>query len=136
VNIVFHAHHAAIPGPVQQRAERGVRKLGGRLRRAVDASVRFAADGPTRRVEIELRAPRAKALVASAEASTHEQALAEALARLEAQVEHLKDLRARRIRQAARAGAAGNGAAFAAADLAAVEDALLDLDDDAETEAT
>jgi hypothetical protein len=74
--------------------------------------------------------------VASAEASTHEQALAEALARLEAQVEHLKDLRARRIRQATRAGAAGNGAAFAAADLAAVEDALLDLDDDAETEAT
>jgi ribosome-associated translation inhibitor RaiA len=132
VNIVFHAHHAEIPGSVQQRAERGVRKLGSRLRRAVDASVRFAADGRTRRVEIELRAPRAKALVASAEATSHERALAEALARLEAQVEHLKDLRARRIRQATRDGALGAGAA----DLAAVGDALLDLEDEAESEGT
>lgn len=131
MNIVFHAHHAEVPGQVQQRAEHGVRKLGSRLRRTVDASVRFAADGRTRRVEIELRAPRAKALVASAEAPSHEQALSEALARLEAQVEHLRDLRARRIRQAARDGAGtGNGAAPSG--LAAVEDALLDLEDEDE----
>ena len=135
MNIVFHAHHAEIPEPVQRRAEHGVRKLGTRLRRAVDASVRFAADGRARRVEIELRAPRAKALVATAEAASHEQALSEALARLEAQVQHLRDLRARRIRQAARdgrgaAGLAGAPTSAESFDLAAVEDALVELEDE------
>ena len=136
MNIVFHAHKADVTDAVQRRAEQGVRKLGARLRRAVDASIRVAADGTTRRVEIEMRAPRAKPLVAVAEARSYEEAVGEALQRLEAQVEHLKDVRARRIRQARGAESAvlGTiGGAIPPTTLADDEDDdLLDLEEDEE----
>jgi ribosome-associated translation inhibitor RaiA len=100
VNIVFHAHHADMPEPLQQRAEQAVRKLATRLRRVVDASVRFSEDGPTRRVEIVLRAPRSEPLVAAGSGRLYEAALGEALVRLESHVEHLRVARGRRIRTA------------------------------------
>ena len=100
MNIVFHAHHADMPEPLQQRAEQAVRKLATRLRRVVDASVRFSEDGPTRRVEIVLRAPRQQPLVAAGSGRQYETALGEALQRLESHVEHLRVARGRRIRTA------------------------------------
>jgi ribosome-associated translation inhibitor RaiA len=100
VNIVFHAHHADMPEPLQQRAEQAVHKLATRLRRVVDASVRFSEDGPTRRVEIVLRAPRSEPLVAAGSGRLYETALGEALERLESHVEHLRVARGRRIRTA------------------------------------
>jgi ribosome-associated translation inhibitor RaiA len=100
VNIVFHAHHADMPEPLQQRAEQAVRKLAARLRRVVDASVRFSEDGPTRRVEIVLRAPRQQPLVAAGSGRLYEAALGEALERLESHIAHLQVARRRRIRTA------------------------------------
>jgi hypothetical protein len=135
VNIVFHAHHAAIPERVQRRAEHGVRKLGTRLRRR--GRTPRCASRPTVGAPRRDRAarPAGEGAGGDGEAASHEQALSEALARLEAQVQHLRDLRARRIRQAARDGRAAAGLAGAptsaeSAELAAVEDALLELEDE------
>jgi ribosome-associated translation inhibitor RaiA len=100
VHIVFHAHRADMPESLQQRAELAVQKLASRLRRAVDASVRFAEDGPVRRVEIALRAPRQQTLVAAGSGRLYETALGEALERLESHIAHLKAAKGRRIRVA------------------------------------
>lgn len=100
MNIVFHAHNAEMPESLQQRAEQAVQKLATRLRRVVDASVRFAEDGPTRRVEIVLRAPRQQPLVAAGSGRLYETALGEALERLESHIAHLKAAQGRRIRLA------------------------------------
>ena len=98
MNIVFHAHRADMPESLQQRAEQAVQKLASRLRRAVDASVRFAEDGQFRRVEIVLRAPRQQPLVAAGSGRVYETALGEALERLESHIAHLKAAKGRRIR--------------------------------------
>lgn len=90
MEIIFHAHHAHISPRLQLRAERALRKTVERLGRAVDATARFEEDGPTHRVELVLRAPRGKRLVASGEGRTFGPALTEALGRLGAQVEHVK----------------------------------------------
>lgn len=100
MDIVFQSHRAEVPSAVQQRAEQAVTKLAGRLRRAVDAQVRFAEDGPARRVEITLRAARREPMVAVGEARAYEAALSEAVARLEAHVAHDKELRARAAKRA------------------------------------
>lgn len=129
MNIVFHGHHADVSSALQQRAEQRVRKLGGRIRRATDASIRAAADGRFRRIEIELRAPKARPLVAVAESDSYETALGDALARLEAQVEQLKAVRTKRIRQARANGAVG-GVTTAVLAAGAVPGALGAEDDD------
>ena len=54
MEIIFHAHHAAISDHMRTRAERVVRKVAARAPRVTSAVVRFEEDGPTRRVEIEL----------------------------------------------------------------------------------
>jgi ribosome-associated translation inhibitor RaiA len=90
MEIIFHAHHAAISPRLQLRAERGLRKTVSRLGRAVDAIARFEEDGPTRRVELVLHAPRGKRLVASAEGRAFGPALTAALGRLGTQVEHVR----------------------------------------------
>jgi hypothetical protein len=90
MEIIFHAHHAAISPRLQLRAERALRKTVTRLGRAVDAIARFEEDGPTRRVELVLHAPRGKRLVAHGEGRAFGPALTEALGRLGAQVEHVR----------------------------------------------
>jgi ribosome-associated translation inhibitor RaiA len=94
MEIIFHAHHATISSRLQQRAEQSVNKLVERLGRAADAVIRFEEDGPTRRVEVTLHAPRSRRLFAHAEGRHFGPALTAALHRLEAQV-----LRARRVRK-------------------------------------
>jgi ribosome-associated translation inhibitor RaiA len=98
VHIVFHAHHADVTDALQARAEQAVRKLASRLRGATDASIRFATDGATRRVEIVLAVARRKPLVAVGAASRNEGALGAALERLTAHVAHVKAERARKRR--------------------------------------
>ena len=123
MNIVVQVHNASVPEAVQRKADLTVRKLAARLRRAVDATVRFVADGPTCRAEITLRAPGRRMLVAEGSGRLFEVALAGAVARLEAHVAHQRSARDRRLRAAARARAdARDGtrgdARTAAADLA------------------
>ena len=108
MQIVVHAlNHADVPDVARLRVERAVRKLGPRLRRASDATVRFTAHGPRCRVEVELRAPRVPPLVAVGEGWRFEDAAREATERLDKHVERTRSQRERRIRRAARDTARG-----------------------------
>jgi ribosome-associated translation inhibitor RaiA len=104
VEIVIQSHHAAVSDGMRDRAMRAVEKLAARLRRAVDAVVRFEEDGPTRRVEIVLHAPRQRRLVACGESRFFGPALAEAVTRLEAQARQTKATLKARTRAGGRAG--------------------------------
>ena len=90
MEIIFQAHNATVSDRLRERAERAVLKASQRLKRAVDAVIRFEHDGPTRRVEIVLRAPRHKNLVAEGSAERFPTALSVAVARLEAQTRQQK----------------------------------------------
>ena len=86
MEIIFHAHHAVISPRLQQRAESSLRRLVARLGRAVDAVVRIEQDGPARRVELVLHAPRGRRLVARGEGRFFGPALTMALGKLTAQI--------------------------------------------------
>jgi hypothetical protein len=106
MEIIFHEHHATVSDYMRQRAASGVRRLGERFNRAVDAVVRFEQDGPTRRVEIILSAPRHRRLVAKAEGRYFGPTLAIVLTKLRQQIAALKKptrARAARSRVLARA---------------------------------
>ncbi|HUQ46181.1 MAG TPA: HPF/RaiA family ribosome-associated protein [Gemmatimonadaceae bacterium] len=90
MEIIFHDHHAVVSDHLRQRAASGVRRLAARLTRTVDAVVRFEQDGPTRRVEIILRTPRHRRLVAKSEGRFFGPALVVVLARLRSQMAALK----------------------------------------------
>lgn len=90
MEVVYHAHNAVISDRMKERAARGLSKLTQRLDRAVDATVRFHQDGPTRRVEIRLNAPGQRDLVAEGAAPYYGPALKIALAHLESQVGRVK----------------------------------------------
>ena len=93
MEIMFHGHHAHFSPRLQERADQSIRKLVARLGRAVDAVVRFEEDGPTRRVEVVLHAPRGRRLVAAGEARSFGPALTMALERLGAQISRIKRTR-------------------------------------------
>ncbi|MDQ3696462.1 MAG: HPF/RaiA family ribosome-associated protein [Gemmatimonadota bacterium] len=103
MEIIFHAHRAVISDNMRARAERAVRKLATRVRRAVHAVVRFEQDGPVRRVEVVLNAAGRRALVAEGVGRNYGPALAAAIERIEAQLEHRKRTPKARARQLARA---------------------------------
>jgi len=92
---------------MRRRAEAGVRRIGRRVARAVDAVIRFEQDGPVKRVEIVLHAPPKRDLVARGESRFYGLALADALVRIGAQVQNYRALstskRARAARLAAKA---------------------------------
>ncbi len=94
MEIILHAHHAEVTDTLRAKAERAVERLAARVRRVVTAIVRFEGDGPSKRVEIVLQAPRRADLIAHANDRQYEPALALAVQRLEAQV-----ARARRSRR-------------------------------------
>ena len=85
MEIIFQSHHATVSPFMRERAERGVRKIAARMARAVDALVRFEGDGPTRRVEIVLHAPRHQDVRAAGAAPRFAGALSAALKKLDAQ---------------------------------------------------
>jgi ribosome-associated translation inhibitor RaiA len=87
---------------MRRRAELAVERAAARLTRAVDAIVRFEQDGPIKRVEIVLHAPRQRNIVAVAEDRFYGRALTAAIDRLSAQVRKLG--RARKSSARKRAG--------------------------------
>jgi ribosome-associated translation inhibitor RaiA len=94
MEIILHAHHAEVTESLRTKAERAIERLATRVRRVVTAIVRFEGDGPSKRVEIVLQAPRRPDIVAHAFDRQYEPALSLAVQRLEAQV-----ARARRSRR-------------------------------------
>ncbi|HEX3160315.1 MAG TPA: HPF/RaiA family ribosome-associated protein [Gemmatimonadaceae bacterium] len=93
MDIIFQAHHATVPAGLRERAERAVRKAGERLPRVDAAVVRFENDGPFRRVELILHAPRQKRFIATGAAAGFTTALSTAVSRLEAQTRQKKRTR-------------------------------------------
>ncbi len=90
MEIIFHAHNAPIPPRLRKRAEAALRRLSGRMARAVDAIIRFENDGPIKRVEIVFHAPRQRNVVAMGEARFFGPALTAAIDKLGAQVRKLR----------------------------------------------
>lgn len=90
MEIIFHSHHAAISPRMRRRAELALERTARRLSRAVDAIVRFEQDGPVKRVEIVLHAPRQRNVVALGEARFYGRALTDAIEKLRAQVQKLR----------------------------------------------
>lgn len=108
MELIFHVHHANIPERMRERAATAVEEAARRLFRAVDAIIRFEQDGPVKRVEIVLHAPRQRDLIARGEALHFGTALTGALYRLTAQIESVRATRktARRVTSAAKAATA------------------------------
>ncbi len=90
MEILWRSHNAKVAPDVREKAEQTIAKLARRLRRAVDAQIVFENDGPSRRVEIVLHAPRHKSLVAEGEARQYGTALDRALAHLASQMNRAK----------------------------------------------
>lgn len=90
MDIIFQGHHASVSERMRERAAAGVRKLTVRLEQTVEAIVRFEEDGPVRRVEIILHAPRQRRLVAEAEGRYFGPTISAALLRLQAQIAGVK----------------------------------------------
>jgi len=108
VEIIFHAHHANVSDRMRRRAEATVRKAALRLSRTVDGIIRFEQDGPVKRVEILLHAPRQRDLIARGEGKFFGPAFATAMNRLIAQIQALRAGR----RVARRAPVTGKAAAI------------------------
>jgi ribosome-associated translation inhibitor RaiA len=102
MEIILQAHHAEVSDTLRAQAERAIRRIAARLSRVANAVIRFVGDGPTRRVEIVLRAPRHGELFAQADARAFAPALSAAVHRLEAQVARTR--RSRRNRDGDRTG--------------------------------
>ena len=102
MEIIFHAHRAVISAPMRQRAESHIAKIAGRMRRLVDAIVRFEQDGPVRRVEVVLHAPRMRPLIGQGFGRTYGPALTEALDNVQSQIARRKRTPKTRRRLAAR----------------------------------
>jgi hypothetical protein len=92
---------------MRRRAEAAVRKIARRLGRTVDAIIRFEQDGPVKRVEIVLHAPRQRNLIARGEGRYFGPAFAGAMDRLIAQIQTLRagHRAARRVASAGKAAA-------------------------------
>ncbi len=112
MEIIFHAHKAPIPDRLRRRAELALHRAATRFTRTVDAIVRFEQDGPVKRVEIVLHAPRQRKVVALGEAKFYGPAVTTAINKLSAQVRKLRrahepGVRKRAARRARKSGALG-----------------------------
>lgn len=86
MDIVWHAHNAVISERLKERATAQLTKISRRLERVVNATVRFEREGTRCRVELILKAPRHKSLVAEGSARYYGPALSVALDHLSRQV--------------------------------------------------
>jgi ribosome-associated translation inhibitor RaiA len=93
---------------MRRRVESSVQRTAARLKRTVDAILRFEQDGPVKRVEIVLHTPRQRDLVARAEGRYFGSAFSAANDRLVAQIRTLRKNQrtARRATPAAKAATA------------------------------
>ena len=105
MDIIIQSHHAPLSERMRLRAERAVTKVASRMNRVVSATIRFEKDGPVKRVEVVLKAPRRRDLVAEGSGRYLGPALAMAVAKLERQIAAEKVSRRPRprLRQLARA---------------------------------
>ncbi len=103
MEILWRSHNARVTELVREKAEQTIAKLARRLKRAVDAHVVFEHDGPTRRVEIVLHAPRRRNLVAEGRARHYATALDRALDHLASQTNHAKRPAKERARRTTKA---------------------------------
>ena len=101
MQIIFHSHHASVSDRLRLRAEKGVRKLADRLGGTVDAVIHFEGDGPTRRVEIVMRASRRRRLVAGGEGRYLGPALSVAMEGLRDQIDRARRARSKGARRRA-----------------------------------
>ena len=90
MDIIFHAHHAIVSERMRRRAEAAVRKAAVRLGRTVDGIIRFEQDGPVKRVEILLHAPRQRDLMGRGQGRYFGPAFAAAMDKLIAQIRPLR----------------------------------------------
>jgi len=90
VDIIFHAHHAIVSERMRRRAEAAVRKAAVRLGRTVDGIIRFEQDGPVKRVEILLHAPRQRDLMGRGQGRYFGPAFTTAMDKLIAQIRPLR----------------------------------------------
>ena len=90
MDIIFHAHHAIVSERMRRRAEAAVRKAAVRLGRTVDGIIRFEQDGPVKRVEILLHAPRQRDLMGRGQGRYFGPAFAIAMDKLIAQIRPLR----------------------------------------------
>jgi ribosome-associated translation inhibitor RaiA len=102
MEIVFHAHHAAISDRMRHKAEQALRKVARRVSRPVDGVIRFQQDGDMRRVELALHTARGRQYLARSEARYFGTALADAARRLAMQLDHTKRTPKARARLRAR----------------------------------
>jgi hypothetical protein len=58
MEIILHAHHAEVTESLREPGRIAPSPPSSRLRRVANAIVRFEGDGPSKRVEIVLQAPR------------------------------------------------------------------------------
>ncbi len=86
MEVIFHAHHATVSDRMRKRCETAVRRVGLRMSRAVDGIIRFEQDGPVRRVEIVLHAPRQRDMVARGEGKFFGPAFSLAMDKLTTQI--------------------------------------------------
>jgi len=86
---------------MRRRAELAVQRAAARLARAVDAIIRFEQDGPVKRVEIVLHAPRQRNIVVLAEDRFYGRALTAAISKLSSQVRKLGRSRKAAVRKRA-----------------------------------
>lgn len=103
MEIVFHVHDAPLSDRMRRRAEQVMRRIARRVKRPVDAVVRFRQDGPTRRVELSLHAANGRRYVANSEGRYFGTALADASRRLAMQLDHAKRTPKARARRVVRA---------------------------------
>ncbi|MHB8839577.1 MAG: HPF/RaiA family ribosome-associated protein [Gemmatimonadaceae bacterium] len=82
MQLVFKHSGLDLTQSMLKKAERAVLKAAERIPRATGATVRFDADGPERRVEIVITAPRGTRLVATAAGRHWGPALNDALVKL------------------------------------------------------
>ena len=93
MDIIFHTHHAIVSERMRRRAEAAVRKAAVRLGRTVDGIIRFEQDGPVKRVEILLHAPRQRDLMGRGQGRYFGPAFATAMDKLIAQIRPLRTSR-------------------------------------------
>ena len=90
------ARHCEIPDALRERASAVIDRVGSLSSRAIEATVVFDAEGPSRTAEIRLHVDRGEVLIATGEADDHRTALDRAEEKLRRQLE--KSARPRRPR--------------------------------------
>ncbi|MCC6319186.1 MAG: hypothetical protein IT361_16050 [Gemmatimonadaceae bacterium] len=103
MEIVWQAHNAVISDRLRGRAEALVTKVAARLGRPAAANIRFEREGTRCRVELVLRAPRHKVMVAEGYGRYYGPALAIAGAHLSRQVTSARRTARERTARAGRA---------------------------------